>query len=50
MYCEKKAVDREMEKINNTNFFQTVPVPFALAHIPHPKSHHILRWHLAGQP
>ncbi len=39
-----------MGKINNTNFFQTVPVPFALAHISHLKSHHILKWHLVEQP
>jgi hypothetical protein len=31
-------------------FLKTILVAFALSHILHPKSHHILRWHLVEQP
>ncbi len=37
-------------KNQQQKFLKTIPIPFALAHISHPKSHHILRWHLAEQP
>ncbi len=36
MYCEKKAIDKEMEKINNTNFLKQFQflLPFRTFYIP----------------